>query len=102
MDDLQEYDFNCFPDLQTSLKLDGVMLEEMLKKSHFDPFCYSEKKQGWFEWLSYAGLTFLVLVHGRQKHFAWKDVCKWFFHPNVKKLGDPDFEIWLKQKTDEK
>ena len=31
MDDLQEYDFDCFPDLQTSLKLDGVTLEEMLK-----------------------------------------------------------------------
>lgn len=99
MDFLQEYDFNCFPDLQTSLKLDGVTLEEMLKTSHFDPFCYSKKKQGWFEWVSYAGLTYLVLVHGKQKDFTWKEVCKWAFHPSTK-LSESDFEIWLKKKAD--
>ncbi|MBW7986611.1 hypothetical protein [Lactobacillus helveticus] len=99
MDSLGEYDFNCFPDLQTSLKLDGVTLEEMLKKSNYEPFCYSKKKQGWFEWLSYAGLNYLVLLHGKQKHFAWEDVGKWVFHPGTK-LSEPDFEIWLKQKSE--
>lgn len=94
-DTLQEYDAECFPDLQTSLKLDGVTLEEMLKTSHFEPFCYSKKKQGWLEWVVYAGLTYQVLVHGRQKHFAWKDVQKWSFHPSTN-LSDPDFEIWIK------
>lgn len=95
MDDLQEYDFDCFPDLQTSLKLDGVTLEEMLKTSHFDPFCYSKKKQGWFEWLLYAGLTYLVLVHGKQKAFTWKEVCKWVFHPSTN-FSESDFEIWIR------
>lgn len=99
MDDLQEYDAECFPDLQTSLKLDGVTLEEMLKKSNYKPFCYSKKKQGWLEWVLYAGLNYLVLLHGKQKHFAWKDVQKWSFH-HAKKLGDPDFEIWLVDKKE--
>lgn len=95
LETLQDYDAQCFPTLKSALELDEMTLEDLLKASHFDPFCYSKKKQGWFEWLLYAGLTYLVLVHGKQKHFAWKDVYKWVFHPNVKKLGDPDFEVWM-------
>lgn len=98
MNDLEEYDAECFPDLQTSLKLDGVTLEEMLKTSSYKPLYYSKEKQGWLEWVLYAGLTYLVFIHSSQKDFTWKEVCKWVFHPNVKKLGDPDFEIWMKDK----
>lgn len=98
MDDLQEYDFNCFPTLKSALELDGVTLEEMLKKSSYKPLYYSKEKQGWLEWVSYAGLTYLVLLHGESKQFAWKDVNKWVFYPNVKKVDDPDFDIWMKDK----
>lgn len=99
LENLQDYDAACFPTLKSALDLDGLTLEEMLKASHFEPFCYSKKKQGWFEWLSYAGLTYLVLVHGSQKHFAWKDVCRWRFHAGTH-LDESDFEIWLKQKSE--
>lgn len=99
LENLQEHDAENFPMLKSMLKLDGLTLEEMLKTSDYEPFCYSKKKQGWFEWVSYAGLTYLVLVHGKQKDFTWKEVCKWAFHPSTK-LSESDFEIWLKKKAD--
>lgn len=101
-DTLQEFDAESFPLLKSMLELDGLTLEKMLKKSNYEPFCYSKKRQGWFEWLSYAGLTYLVLIHGESKQFAWKDVYKWVFHPNVKKLCDPDFEVWMNSNSNRK
>lgn len=99
MEDFEELDFECFPTLKSALELDGLTLEEMLKASSYKPLYYSKEKQGWLEWLLYAGLNYLVLLHGKQKHFAWKDVQKWSFHPSTN-LSDPDFEVWIKQKTD--
>lgn len=101
MDDLQEYDFNCFPDLQTSLKLDGLTLEELLKRFSAQQCDYAFKvKQGWLEQFSYAGLILTVLVHSKQKGFVWGKITNWVFHPNVEEINEPDFEIWLKQKAD--
>lgn len=97
MDDLQEYDVECFPPLKSSLELDGLTLEDLLKRFSNQHCEYAFKvKQGWFEEFFYAGLAVTVLMHSKQKEFAWKDISKWVFHPNIKKLGDTDFEVWMK------
>lgn len=99
LDQLEEYDSACFPDLQTSLKLDELTVEDLLKRFSAQQcdFC-SKTKQGWLEQFSYAGLILTALIHGESKQFAWKDVCKWVFYPSIKKIDDPDFEIWMKDK----
>lgn len=98
MDNLQQqFDFEAFPLLKSSLELDELTVEDLLKRfSHKTSFYYLKAKQGWFEQFSYAGLILTVLVHGKSKRFAWEDVGKWRFYSDVKKLSDPDFEVWMK------
>lgn len=99
LENLQDYDASSFPSLKMSLELDGLTVKDLLKRfsaQQYD-FC-SKTKQGWFEEFSYAGLILTVLIHGESKQFAWKDVYKWVFHPTVKEIADPDFEVWMKDK----
>jgi hypothetical protein len=99
MDFLGEYDAECFPTLKSALELDGITVKDLLQKFSYQQCDYAFKvKQGWFEEFTYSGLSLTVLIHGESKQFAWKDVNKWVFYPNVKKIDDPDFEIWMKDK----
>lgn len=100
MDDLQEYDAECFPTLKSALELDGLTLEDVLKNSVRTGYGYNSGKQGWYDEISYAGLIIPVLVHGKSSYFTWEKVQKWTFH-HAKKLGaedvlEPYFEVWVK------
>lgn len=100
MNDFEELDFECFPTLKSALELDGLTVKDLLKRfsaQQYD-FC-SKTKQGWIEQFTYSGLILTVLIHGESKQFAWKEVCKWAFHPSTN-LSESDFEIWLKQKSE--
>lgn len=100
LENLQDYDAQCFPTLKSALELDGVSLEDVLKFSKRMVYGYSKEKHGWYEEISYAGLLISVLVHGKLPTFVWKDVQNWTFH-HAKKLSaedvaEPYFEVWVK------
>lgn len=97
MNDFEEFDFECFPTLKSALELDGLTVKDLLQKFSYQHCDYAFKvKQGWVEEFSYAGLTVTVLVHSKQKGFVWGKISNWIFHPNVEKLGDSDFEVWIR------
>lgn len=97
MDFLGEYGAECFPTLKSALELDGITVKDLLQKFSYQQCDYAFKvKQGWFEEFTYSGLSLTVLIHGESKQFAWEDVGKWRFYSDVKKLSDPDFEVWMK------
>lgn len=97
LENLQDYDASSFPMLKSMLELDGLTVKDLLQKFSYQQCEFAFKvKQGWFEEFFYAGLAVTVLVHGTQKNFTWNNVGKWIFHPNVKHIGDSDFEVWMK------
>lgn len=97
LENLQDFEADSFPMLKNMLELDGLTVKDLLQKFSYQHCDYAFKvKQGWVEEFSYAGLTVTVLVHSKQKGFVWRKISNWVFHPNVEKLGDSDFEVWMK------
>lgn len=99
VNELEAFDFECFPTLNSALALDNFTLEDVIKTRPREVFYYDPNQDGWLEQVLYANMAITVLLHSKLPYFDWKDVKKWVFH-HAKKVSQEDiinpyFEIWI-------
>uniref|UniRef100_UPI003F572F31 hypothetical protein n=1 Tax=Lactobacillus acidophilus TaxID=1579 RepID=UPI003F572F31 len=100
INDLEAFDFECFPTLKSALALDNCTLEDVIKTRPREVFYYDQNQDGWLEQVLYANMAITVLLHSKLPYFSWEDVEKWTFH-HAKKISkdeiiEPYFEVWTR------